>query len=54
MKKWYVEYIAYGKLGWMGGIEAKSGNEAIKIVRAHVIGINRICGVWPDDEETKE
>ena len=54
MKKWYVEYVAYGKHGWMGGIEANSGNEAIKIVQARVIGINRICGVWHDDENEEE
>ena len=38
MSKWYVEYKAYGKQGYMGGIEANSGNEAIAIVKANVIG----------------
>lgn len=51
MRKWYVEFKAYGKPGYMGGIEADSGNEAIAVLRAHVAGINKICGVWHDDED---
>lgn len=54
MPKWYVEYKAYGKFCYMGGIEANSGNEAIKIVKNLVIGVNRICGVWHDDESEKQ
>ena len=50
MSKWYIEYKAYGKFGYMGGIEATSGNEAIEILKSRVIGVNRICGVWHDDE----
>ncbi len=51
MPKWYIEYRAYGKLGYMGGIEAKDGNEAIERLKEKVIGVNRILGVWHDDEE---
>ena len=49
MRKWYVEYRAYGKMGYMGGIEAETGNEAIKVVKAAIIGVNKIIGVWHDD-----
>lgn len=51
MAKWYVEYKAYGKPGYMGGIEAEDGNGAIEYVKAHVMGVNRIIGVWHDDEK---
>ena len=51
---WYVEYRAYGRLGYMGKIEAESGNDAIKKVREKVIGVNMIIGVWHDDEEDDE
>ena len=51
MSKWYVEYKAYGKMSYMGNIEAETGNEAIKIVKANVIGVNKIIGVWHDDTE---
>lgn len=51
MSKWYVEYKAYGKQGYMGKIEANSGKEAIQYVKDHVIGVNKIVGVWHDDEE---
>ena len=54
MSKWYVEYKAYGKQGYIGGIDGNSGNEAVEIVKSRVIGVNRICGVWHDDEETEE
>lgn len=54
MAKWYVEYKAYGKFGYMGAIEANSGNEAIQFVREQVVGVNRILGVWHDDEEEAE
>lgn len=50
MSKWAVEYKAYGKTEWMY-LEAKDGNEAVKIVRRKVIGLNRICGVYHDDDE---
>lgn len=50
MGKWYIEYKAYGKPAYMGGIEAKSGNEAIEVLKSKVIGVNKICGVWHDDE----
>ena len=48
MSKWYVEYKAYGKMGYMGGIEA------IEILKSRVVGVNRICGVWHDDEDEEE
>ena len=51
MSRWYVEYEAYGKRGYMGGIEADSGNEAIKVVKSRVIGVGRIYGVWHDDDD---
>lgn len=51
MAKWYVEYKAYGKPGYMGGIEAESGNAAIEYVKANVMGVNRILGVWHDDND---
>lgn len=51
MKKWYVEYKAYGRIGYMGGIEAETGNEAIEIVKSKVIGVSIILGVWHDEEE---
>jgi len=54
MSKWYVEYKSYGKTGWISGIEAESGNDAIKYVKANIIGVNKIIGVWHDDEETGE
>lgn len=54
MSKWCVEYKAYGKWGYMDKIEAESGNEAIKVVRANIIGVNKILGVWHDDEEETE
>ena len=55
MSKWYVEYVEYGQYKYMGQIEANTGNDAIKYVRDHVIGLNRIRGVWHDDiEEEKE
>lgn len=54
MSKWYVEYKAYGKFGSMGKIEAKDGNEAIEYVKANVIGVNRIVGVWHDDDDAEE
>lgn len=50
MGKWYIEYKAYGKPAYMGGIEAKSGNEAIEVLKSKVTGVNKICGVWHDDE----
>lgn len=53
MAKWYVEYKAYGKRGYMGQIEAKDGNEAIEIVKQSVIGAQRFK-VWHDDEEQLE
>ena len=49
--KWYVEYVSYGKHCSMGKIEAESGNEAIEYVYEHVIGVNKIIGVWHDDDE---
>ena len=56
MAKWYVEYVEYGKYKHMGQIEANTGNDAIKYVRDHVLGLNRIRCVWHDDdiEEEKE
>lgn len=50
MMKWYVEYWAFGKQGYMSGIEAKDGKEAIEYVREHVIGATRFK-VFRDDEE---
>lgn len=47
--KWYVEYKAYGKQGYMGGIEAKDGKAAIEYVKEHVIGATHFR-VWHDDE----
>lgn len=38
MNFWYVEYKAYGKIGYMDMIEAKDGKEAIDIVKSKVIG----------------
>lgn len=54
MAKWYVEYVEYGKYKHMAKIEAKTGNDAIKYIRDHVIGLNRIRGVWHDDDEYDE
>lgn len=54
MPKWYVEYKAYGKFGYMGKIEAEDGNKAIEIVKDKVIGVNRIIGVWHDDDDNEE
>ena len=54
MNKWYIEYKAYGKFGYMGGIEAVNGNEAIEILKSKVIGINKIIGVWHDDDCEQE
>lgn len=51
MAKWYVEYRAYGKPGYMGKIEAETGNDAAQYVRDNVIGVNNITGVWHDDDE---
>ena len=51
MPKWYIEFVEYGEHRYMGGIEAPTGNDAIKKLRESVLGINRICGVWHDDEE---
>ena len=51
MSKWYIEYRCYGKLAYMGGIEAESGNDAIEVLKSNVFGINCIIGVWHDDEE---
>lgn len=50
MPKWYVEYKAYGKFGYMGNIEAKDGNAAIEYVKSRVIGVSKIIGVWHDDD----
>ncbi len=50
LKKWAVEYESYWKRHWMY-IEAEDGNEAVKIVKSKVIGLNRICGVYHDDDE---
>lgn len=54
MAKWYVEYKTYNKFAFMGGIEAADGKGAIEYVKAHVMGVNRILGVWHDDEEEEE
>lgn len=51
MAKWYVEYKTYNKFAFMGGIEAADGKGAIEYVKAHAMGVNRILGVWHDDEE---
>ena len=51
MSTWYIEYKAYGKRGYMGGIEAKNGNEAIEILKSLIIGINCILCVWHDDKQ---
>ena len=51
---WYIEYSAYGKRQHMGKIEAKSGNDAIKVLKSHVIGVNIIYGVWHDDDNDDE
>lgn len=48
-RKWYIEFVAYGVAGYMGGIEADSGNAAIEYLKAHVVGVSRIIGVWHDD-----
>lgn len=48
--KWYVEYKAYGKFGYMGKIEAADGKEAIEYVKSKVIGANWFK-VWHDDDD---
>lgn len=53
MPKWYVEYKAYGKQGYMGKIEAKDGKEAIEVVKSMVIGATRFM-VWHDDDDDEE
>ena len=53
MTKWYVEFRAYGKMKYMGGIVAKDGKEAIEYVKAHVIGANHFK-VWHDDDDENE
>ena len=54
MSKWYIEYRAYGKQGYMGDIDANSGNEAIEILKSRVIGVSRIICVLHDDDNEKE
>ena len=54
MSKQYIEYLAYGKFGYMGNIEAEDGNKAIEIVKSKVIGINRIMYICKDDEMEEE
>lgn len=53
MSRWYVEYKAYGKQGWMGGIEAEDGRGAIEVVKSTVIGAQKFK-VWHDDNEDTE
>lgn len=48
--KWYVEYWAFGKQGYMGSIEANDDKEAIEYVKDRVIGATRFK-VFRDDEE---
>lgn len=50
--KWYVEYKAFGKFGYMEKIEAKDGKEAIEYVKSKVIGATKFK-VFHDDEETE-
>lgn len=47
---WYVEYRAYGKMGYMEKIEAKDGKEAIEYVKSKVVGATNFS-VWHDDED---
>ena len=35
----------------MGKIEADNGNEAIEYIKNNVIGVNKIVGVWHDDDD---
>lgn len=50
MAKWYVEYRAYTKVEYMGGIEAKDGKGAIEYVKDHVIGACCFRNVQRDDD----
>lgn len=50
MAKWYVEYRAYNRGEYMGGIEAEDGKAAIQYVKDHVIGVNRFHNVQRDDD----
>lgn len=54
MSKWYIEYKSNGKYCYMGGIAANSGNDAIKVLRSRVMFVDRIIGVWHDDEEEEQ
>ena len=51
MSKWYVEYKAYGKFGYMSGIEAENGKEAIEVVKSKVIGATKFYVLRDEDEE---
>ena len=51
MCRWYVEYKAYGKIGYMSGIEAENGKEAIEIVKSKVIGATRFYVLREEDKE---
>lgn len=49
MSFWYVEYKAYGKLGYMDMIEARDGKEAIDIVKSKVIGASKFKVMREED-----
>lgn len=51
MAKWYVEYKDYGKLRYMGKIEAKDGKEAIQYIKDNVCRVANSFKVWHDDDE---
>lgn len=54
MSKWYVEYKAYGKIGYMSGIEAENGKEAIEVVKSKVIGATKFYVLHDEDEDEEE
>lgn len=51
VSKWYVEYKAYGKQYYKGGIKAKDGKEAIKFIKDRVTIGAHDFKVWHDDDE---
>ena len=54
MAKWYVEYRrTNGKYGYIGGIVAKDGREAIEYVKSKVYDAARFT-VFHDDEQEEE
>ncbi len=49
MAKWYVEFWSHGKQGYISGIEANNGKEAIDHVKEHVIGATRFTVMHDND-----